>query len=237
MSAWRSRFCVASIATLIGFSAPALANEKSPGIEGINTESGETELEFKSQVLDTTSGTGLNLQLQGEHALSSAWAMGAELDLQREPAERLKVDTLRGWVTWRAPNSVKETSLAFRAGGGFDFGEGRPLLEAAVFAGWVSGKWTVSAKLDIESLLGAQASPELGYRGRVVRTLSQGMVVGIEGAGDFPSANVPEHHRLGPVIQMPLGKNETVILEMGAFVGLNYRSPTMLYRLEMAFAF
>jgi hypothetical protein len=217
------------------FAAVANAQDR-PDIDGIDFDAGGTEIELETRFFDTGDGTGLMMQLQAEHALDDRWALGAELELERDPGETLEADTAIASLKWRAPRSDGGIAFALQAGAGYAFSDDAAAIEAAAYIGWSTGDWSLAGKFDMLQLLQDQAEPEFGYRLRLARELESDIEIGIEAGGDLWAGAEPQH-RIGPFVEVPLGGDDAPVLELGAFAGLTRDTPDMQYRVEIEFEF
>lgn len=207
-----------------------------PEIEGIQTDSGETEIEIETRIIDAVDGTGMQWQIQGEHAFNKRWALGAEIELERDPGEALVFDTMLARVKWHAPRKQGGIALALQLGAGYSFSKQAAALEATAYAGWSKDDWSLTGRFRMEQLLERRAEPEFGYRLKIAREIAQDIELGVEADGDIWSDADPKH-RIGPFLQIPLGNDNAPVLELGAFAGLTQASPDMIYRIELEFEF
>lgn len=208
--------------------------QTAPEIDGIQTDSGETEIEIETRIVDAGDGTGIQWQIQGEHALDKRWALGAEIELERDPGEALVADTALARVKWRAPRKQGGIALALQLGAGYSFSKQAAALEGTSYAGWSKDEWSLAGRFRMEQLLERRAEPKFGYRLKVAREIVRDIELGVEADGDIWSDADPKH-RIGPFIQIPLGKDHAPVLELGAFAGLTQASPDMVYRIELEF--
>lgn len=222
-------------AVLAALASPAAAQE-ALDIDGTDTDAGETEIEFETRIIDHDPGTGLFMQAQFEHALSERWALGGELELEREPGAPVVADAAVISLKWRAPRSRSGFGFALQAGAGYDFQNEAAVAQAAAYLGWSDADWSLSTKLDMEQVLQRRAEPEFGYRLRLAHQLTADIEIGIESAGDLWTDD-DHQHRIGPYLALPLGGEDAPELELGAFAGLNNATSDLQVRLEIEFEF
>ncbi len=226
---------------LLAAAWPALLSSPAAGqevlnIDGIDTEAGETEIELETRILDEDPGAGLFIQAQFEHALSDRWAIGGELELERDPGDALLADAALASLKWRAPRGNSGFGFALQVSAGYASQDRAVVGETAAYLGWSNAAWSLSSKFDVEQVFERGAEPEFGYRLRLARQLGDDLEIGIEGAGDLWTADDPQH-RIGPYIELPLGGDEAPALELGAFAGLTRNTPDIQYRVEIVFEF